>query len=265
MANIPTPQIPAYPGPPATFATGPDPLLFIPRTLAGRAGGTISVPVNLLQTNGTAISLGSFDLVLKYDPSTFQFLDIKPGRDPPAGFQITAHVDAAHGLIYVSAYTTQAVTLAPGTLGDLIRADFEVAWRAPGPAGRRSTSSPIRETRPSLNGGDLTLVPARPTRRTTRSTVWSRLEAPRPGPQHRHPRESPATPPHSWKPWTRRSGRCTGSPTGTNPSSPTAAAPAPPSSVSGRTITVARPPQSAPTIELVALSHRGSSHACPDG
>ena len=159
IANVPTPSIPAYPGPPTNTATGPDPLLFIPRNLTAQAGGLVTVPVELLQTNASAITLESFDLVLKFDPSKFQVDQILLG-DLPAGFQVTTNVDAVHGFIYVSASTVQGLTLAPGTLGDLLEVEFRIlAGAKPGQSGIDIYANRGNSTT-SLNGGLLTLVPA---------------------------------------------------------------------------------------------------------
>ena len=159
VANDPTPQIPPPGGTPTNFASGPDPLLFIPQNLAARPGGSVAVPVRLLQTNGSAVGLDSFDLVLKFDPKVFQFLGTLSGN-LPGGFQITTQVDATHGLIFVTGTSLHAVSLAPGTLSELVGIEFHVL------AGAGAGQSPIailanwgNETT-SLDGGWLTLVPA---------------------------------------------------------------------------------------------------------
>ena len=74
------PQIPTYTGPPSTPPTGPDPKLFLPGTLAGLPGQSLTVPVELLQTNNAPIELQSFSLVIGYDPSTFRVSGIRSGR-----------------------------------------------------------------------------------------------------------------------------------------------------------------------------------------
>jgi hypothetical protein len=117
------PQIPALP-PGVTTTNGVDPLVYIPKGLTVSPGGSVSVPVNFLQTAGAVIDLGSFDLAIGYDPAAFAVAGVRPGG-LAAGDSLLWWADPSRGLIYVSAARQAGPTaLNPGDSGSLAVLDL---------------------------------------------------------------------------------------------------------------------------------------------
>ena len=116
-------------------ASGPDPVLSVPRDLTASPGGTVSVPV-LLDEPMPAGSSGMTEatLALRYDPSVFDVspADVHLGSIPGArgGWQLLALVDAASGQIAVALYGPAVMR---DVAGSLVTMDLHV--RADAPAG----------------------------------------------------------------------------------------------------------------------------------
>jgi hypothetical protein len=116
------PQIPPIPNG-VTLTQGADPLVYIPKGLTVAPGGSVSVPVNFLQTAGRPIDLGSFDLAIAYDPSAFT-VKVRPGS-LAAGDTFLWWADPSTGLIYISASRQGGpVSLPAGTSGTLAVLDL---------------------------------------------------------------------------------------------------------------------------------------------
>jgi hypothetical protein len=157
------PQIPPIPNG-VTLTQGADPLVSIPKGLTVAPGGSVSVPVNFLQTAGAPIGLGSFDLVIAYDPAEFTAAGVRAGS-LTAGFTVAWSTGLAPGLLYVSmSRLAGPVRLAPGTSGTLAVLDLVAR------SGARPGSQPLNllsgvyaggEPRATeLNDRGLTLAPA---------------------------------------------------------------------------------------------------------
>ncbi len=154
-------QIPALPALQPPAGGGPDPKLYIPQTLSGQIGQTITVPLMLDVTDAGGIALQAGDYALSFDQTKFSVANARLGTLDASGFGISANVNNTLGTITVSTFATGSpVNLSFGTSGSVVLLDFTVL------AGAALGSSPIDlendigGTFTSLNEGGLTLIPA---------------------------------------------------------------------------------------------------------
>jgi surface-anchored protein len=154
--------VPAIPDPPGSGnppAGGPDPRLFIPTTLTGVAGGTVTVPVRLEVTEPGGVSFRSADFAVAFDPARFSASNVRVGG-LLSGFVVVSEVDNAAGVVRVSVYSPTGVTLPNGTTGDALLIDFAVSLSAPAGGSPVNLLADNGLTRTALNEGQLTLSPA---------------------------------------------------------------------------------------------------------
>jgi hypothetical protein len=109
------PQIPAFPGKPVIFGSGPDPTVSMPSALQVGSDGTVTVPVNI-DDPAPAGSTGMMEatLALSYDPAVFSVSssDIQLGSVPASGsgWMLQSTVDAATGQIGVTIWSGTPIT-----------------------------------------------------------------------------------------------------------------------------------------------------------
>ncbi len=116
VVGISQPLIPPRPPGVTISPGGPDPKVSIPRALVVAPGQSVSVPVNLEQTNPSAqpVVLQAFDLALDYDPRRFKVTSVTAGTLLP-GFQVSWSVlPDTPGRLAVTAWSATPITLAAG-------------------------------------------------------------------------------------------------------------------------------------------------------
>ena len=156
--------IPARPSGVTIVQGGLDPKISFGKNLVAVPGGRLTVPLSFEQTDRSAVELGSFDLVIGYDPSAFRVVDVRLGS-LAAEFGLTWSADPATGRIIISASSNRSTPLNPGDLGSLILLDLEVSSQA------RIGATPLNimafdelagrgTVETFLNEGGLILVPA---------------------------------------------------------------------------------------------------------
>ncbi len=154
-------QIPALPALQPPAPGGPDPKLYIPQTLSGQIGQTITVPLMLDVTDVGGISLQAGDYALSFDPTKFSVANARLGTLDATGFGISANVNNTLGTITVSTFATGSpVNLSFGTSGSVVLLDFTVLAGAALGSSAIDLENDIGGTFTSLNEGGLTLVPA---------------------------------------------------------------------------------------------------------
>jgi hypothetical protein len=80
IVGLSTPEIPSHPGLSPAPTGGPDPIVSIPQNLTASVGETIIVPVELLVTEPTGITLGGADISIAYDAATLELADAAVGQ-----------------------------------------------------------------------------------------------------------------------------------------------------------------------------------------
>ncbi len=154
-------QIPALPGLEPPTGGGPDPKLYIPQSLSGQIGQTITVPLMLDVTDAGGIALQAGDYALSFDPTKFSVANARLGTLDATGFGISANVNNTLGTITVSTFATGSpVNLSFGTSGSVVLLDFTVLAGAALGSSAIDLENDIGGTFTSLNEGGLTLVPA---------------------------------------------------------------------------------------------------------
>lgn len=158
-------EIPGLPvGVTPSLTGGPDPRVSLPRDLAAQVGQTIKVPLRLEQTSDHPIDIASYDFLMRFDPAVLQVGAVTAG-DLGTGFAFSSSVDAATGLLVISASSATALTVQPGTTGVIFWIELTIKPGAPAGAvvlnllGSQSTARTGVLTT-SLNEGGLTLFPA---------------------------------------------------------------------------------------------------------
>src|SRR5690606_15819776 len=125
-ASIPTPQIPAIPGAPASFA-GLDPKVSLPRGVAAPRGGALRVPVRVENTDRVPVGIEAFDLAIQLDPAVFDVRAVKPSG-LASEYDPTWSFDRQTGLLMITAGRLAGPeTLLPGDAGSV--ATIELAVR----------------------------------------------------------------------------------------------------------------------------------------
>ncbi len=109
--------------PPA--AGGPDPHLFIPKDLTGAAGSTVTVPVNLLVTATTGITVSGMDIAIAYDESKFTVGNFRVGSLLGTGFAFAANT-ATPGIIRITFSKDTGPTLVLNEVGSVFEFDLTV-------------------------------------------------------------------------------------------------------------------------------------------
>jgi subtilisin-like proprotein convertase family protein len=131
--HVAVPNIPALPtGLPVPPASGADPLVYIPRDLAGVSGGTVTVPVRLQVTERAGITLSGFEVVIEYDSSHLTVTGSQRGG-LLSGTDVSGSLThpAPGRLIYSASALHGTGLLAWGTMGDLFTVTFAIAEGAP--------------------------------------------------------------------------------------------------------------------------------------
>ncbi len=80
IVGLSTAQIPPHPGLGPAASGGPDPIISIPKNLTASVGEIITVPVQLLVTEPTGITLAGADIAIAHDASTLEFTDAEVGQ-----------------------------------------------------------------------------------------------------------------------------------------------------------------------------------------
>jgi hypothetical protein len=157
--GMPRPEFPALPpDPPTLFASGPDPLLSIPKTFTGRPGEMLTVPVLLDLPEG----LHAVDLALAYDTSRLEILsegDVRRGT-LTAGFELfQINLDAAAGTFRVGLASLRTGGLPEQSAGSVLEITFRIkAGASAGPAVINLLHE-LTPMRTQLNEGGLVLFP----------------------------------------------------------------------------------------------------------
>ncbi|MCH8921533.1 MAG: hypothetical protein IIA67_00115, partial [Planctomycetes bacterium] len=126
IVGTPVVQIPPLPTgitPPAPG--GPDPRLFIPTDLTGVAGATVTVPVNLLVTEPSGVTVSGMNLAIAYDHTKFTVDNFRMGSLLGEGFAFSTNTSTP-GIIRVTLATDFGPDLAFGDVGPVFEFDFTV-------------------------------------------------------------------------------------------------------------------------------------------
>ncbi len=119
--------------------TGTDPRIFVARDLLGQPGQFISVPIELLATDPTPITIAAADIALEYDPAALSFVGVRGGS--LLGAQSQTYGPTRAGELQLHAWATQSPTeLSQGQSGTLLFVDFLVSATATGPLAINLTS-----------------------------------------------------------------------------------------------------------------------------
>ncbi|MGE3818021.1 MAG: hypothetical protein AB7I30_01165, partial [Isosphaeraceae bacterium] len=159
-ASIPTPQIPPIPALPPVIQSGLDPKISLPTGLAVRAGGALSVPVRVENTDVVPVGIEAFDLVVSLGRGAFRVRSVSA-----AGYDLTWSFDGETGLLTITAARPDGpVTMVPGESGVLARIELVALPDArPGSHSLNLLESVYAngaDRRTSLNEGRLVLIPA---------------------------------------------------------------------------------------------------------
>ena len=141
---------------PATL--GPDPLLSIPKTLRGRPGDTITVPVNLDRSE----ELASLDLALSYDARRLEIVsvdDVQRGRLTADFDLMIVNLDAAAGTVRVGLSRSLGPIEDRGP-GSVLLLTFQIKPDAPPGQAIINLRRDLAPTQTQLNEGWLVLGPA---------------------------------------------------------------------------------------------------------
>jgi hypothetical protein len=131
--HVAVPNIPALPdGLQKPDPRGADPLVYIPRDLAGTPGSTVTVPVRLQVTERAGITLSGFEVLIEYDPSHLTVTGSELG-ELLSGTDVSGSLThpARGQLIYTASALHGTGLLAWGTVGDLFTVTFTIAKAAP--------------------------------------------------------------------------------------------------------------------------------------
>ena len=166
LAGIAAPQIPQPPSGLIIPPTGPDPTLSLAPGLTARAGGTVTVPVNI-DTARPAGSSGLMEatLALRYNPQLFSVTaaDIKLGTVPSAGsgWQLGVAINPETGEIGITLFSTTPIQSTAG--GSLVTITMHVRESAPlgnafltlvnqvNPTGQRPYSTAVADARAPMS------------------------------------------------------------------------------------------------------------------
>ena len=160
LVNITVPYITAPPVATVTQTTGLDPIIRIPQNLSALRGQNISVPVEIYNSDSTAIEISSYELALAIDPKLF---DMKAVRSlGQSGFK---YVKQSGSLAIFG--VTSPIRLAPGESVTIAWLDLKVRAGATAVDTAINLIDEVAVGRnrfvTSLNANDLVLAPA-PTR-----------------------------------------------------------------------------------------------------
>ncbi len=188
IVGLPQPRIPVRPSGVSIVPGGPDPEIWVPRTLSAAPGETLSIPILFRQSepDGRPISLQAFDLIIAFDPRVFSVGNVRLGS-LAAGFGLLTSVDNTQGRIIITASSATPITIDAGLVDTLLLMDFTI--KADAAAGSSainlmdSVPSNLGNHRTFLNEGGLTLVPA-PTNRDD-DPIDGRVAIVRAHPPHR--------------------------------------------------------------------------------
>ncbi len=117
------PPVPTGATPPASG--GPDPRLFISTDLTGAAGSTVTVPVNMLVTEPSGITVSGMDLAIQYDDSKFTVGNFRVGSLLGSGFAFSTNT-ATPGIIRITLSKDSGPTLALNEVGPVFEFDLTV-------------------------------------------------------------------------------------------------------------------------------------------
>jgi autotransporter-associated beta strand protein len=163
------PQIPPNPGPPSNNPAGPDPTISIPKDLTVKAGGIVTVPVNIddARPEGST-GMTQAVLAIAYDPKllTVSASDIHLGDLPTAagGWKLKTAVDAKTGQIGIIVFSPMPIGTPVG--GSVVTIDFHARSGASGatPINLVASVNPngagVYPTEVADNHGLFTLTPA---------------------------------------------------------------------------------------------------------
>jgi hypothetical protein len=161
-AGTPVQGVPPRPATPAApIPGGADPRLYIPTTLAGAIGETVTVPVLLEVTDPAGASATGVDVALRYDASRFAVSNLRLGG-LLAGFAATFNAQTP-GELRLVAFAARGPELAFGASGALFLVDFTVLPGAAAGASSINLVAALAGTTTGIFGNDLrplTLVPA---------------------------------------------------------------------------------------------------------
>jgi hypothetical protein len=160
--GTPITQAPALPSgitPPPV--AGPDPMLFIPTNLTADQGATITVPVRMLVTEATGISVAAMNLAIAFDPAVFAASNFLIGSGLPG---LTADINSSiPGVIRVTADSTSGPLF---NLNDEVTVfTFDLTVAAGAPNGPRAINllanyGPLFTGLENNDVDQLTLIPA---------------------------------------------------------------------------------------------------------
>jgi uncharacterized delta-60 repeat protein len=165
IGQMAVPNIPLLPeGLVRPAPSGADPLVYIPRDLAGTPGGTVTVPVRLQVTERAGITLSGFEVVIEYDPSYLTVTGSQLGT-LLSGTDVSGSLTSpAPGRLVYTASAFRGSGLLPwGTAGDLFTVTFAIAEHAPAGASVLNLRSGLGPTSTALFDAqlnNLVLVPA---------------------------------------------------------------------------------------------------------
>jgi len=123
IVGLSTPEIPTIPGTPAAVVGGPDPVVSISQYLSAAVGESITVPIELLVTEPTGITLAGADLAIAYNDSVLQIDRVTAG-ELMVGFGLNANLSTP-GIIRLSLGGSE-MNLPHQALGVLANLQFTV-------------------------------------------------------------------------------------------------------------------------------------------
>ncbi len=160
-SHIPYATVPALPGLPLQSTGSPDPKVFIPQDLTGKAGDTITVPINLQVTDAGGITIAAADATLYYDSNKFDVSNVRLGTLLPTADFIPSFQTSSSGGVGEVDFSAISLTgtslLTFNTTGSLYLVDFTVKpGAATGPSLLNLVSADVTDN----NVIDLPLNPA---------------------------------------------------------------------------------------------------------
>jgi len=124
IVGIANAEIPPWPGMSPIVDGGPDPIISIPQNLVASVGETTRVPVQLLVTEPSGVTLAGVDLAIAYDASRLELDDVQLGQFL-VGFGLSVNLSTP-GLIKLSLAASSPLDLAFADAGILAELDFRV-------------------------------------------------------------------------------------------------------------------------------------------
>jgi hypothetical protein len=158
MGYAPSQVPPLPPHPPTVPVSGPDLLLFLPKTFRGRPGDEVLVPIYLDPAQG----LETADLIVSYDTRRLEVLSERAIRrgSLTADFDIfLVNLDSSAGTIRAGLGRTAGPIRARGS-GSVLEIVFRIRADAPSGSALINLRHGAGGTRTQLNEGGLVLMPA---------------------------------------------------------------------------------------------------------